>query len=218
VCWGLQGSALPARQVPEAAARRPAGSQARPAFLRACPEAGPDADCGGRLIRVVPVQAAGPVQVLHPALPAVSRRELRVESLQQVVSQALAQRRELRAALPESLQPVEAPELALARRRRALADAHRHVAASHHARRAQPEARPVDAEVQARSKAHRLAVSRSMVPVLRPELAEESVVLFAQREELSVQAEASAQPSELQRVEVAEVQPSELPQAEAVQP
>lgn len=157
------------------------------------------------------------MQVLHPALPAVSRRELRVESLQQVVSQALAQRRELWAALPESLQPVEAPELALAQRRRALADGHRHVAASHHARRAQPEARPVDAEVQAQSKAHRLAVSRSMVPVLRPELAE-SVVLFAQREELSVQAEASAQPSELQRVEVAEVQPSELPQAEAVQP
>lgn len=192
----------------------------------------PGADRDGRLIRVVPEQAADPAQVLRQALRAVSRPELRV------VSQGSAQRRELRAALPESLQPVEAPELALAPRRRALADAHRHAAASHHERRAQPEAHSADAVVQARSMAHRLAVSRSMVPVLRPELAE-SVVLFAQPEELSVQAEASAQPSELQQVEAAaqpsaaqaavevqpwaepaeeEVQPSEVRVAEAVQP
>lgn len=65
--------------------------------------------------------------------------------------------------------------------------------------------------------AHRLAVSRPMEQVQRPELAEEALP-DALREELSVQAVASAQPSELPQVEAAEVQPWVPQEAVEAQP
>lgn len=65
----------------------------------------------------------------------------------------------------------------------------------------------MDAEVQAQSMAHRQAVSRSMVPVLRLELAEE-VLPGALLEAAEVQSLARVQPSELpQAEEEEEVQP-----------
>lgn len=120
----------------------------------------PDADRGGRLIPVVPVQAAGPV--LLPALQAASRRALPV-ALRQVLREVSrpelpeALHPVLRVALPESLQQREvSPEQALWPARqvlravyRALAGAHQDVAVSRHARRARPEAHPVDAVARA---------------------------------------------------------------------
>lgn len=65
--------------------------------------------------------------------------------------------------------------------------------------------------------AHRLAVSRPMEQVQRPELAEEALP-DALREELSVRAVASAQPSELPQVEAAEAQLSVPQEAVEAQP
>lgn len=179
----------------------------QPAFLRACPEAGPDADCGGRLIPVVPERAAGPVwppellAALHPVLREVSRRES-PEALRLKVRKALLP--VLGRASPELLQPV-ASWVPASTQRQVLADArHRDVAVSRHARRARPEAHPADAIARARSMAHRRAVSRPMVPVLRRVLVE-AALRGARPEAAEVQSSARAQPSELPLV--AEGQP-----------
>lgn len=194
-------------------------AQVQPAFLRACPEAGPDADCGGRLIPVVPERAAGPVWLpalqaellralppellaaLHPVLREVSRRES-PEALRLKVRKALLP--VLGRASPELLQPV-ASWVPASAQRQVLADArHRDVAVSRHARRARPEAHPADAIARARSMAHRRAVSRPMVPVLRRVLVE-AALRGARPEAAEVQSSARAQPSELPLV--AEGQP-----------
>jgi len=151
---------------------------------------------------------------------------------------------ESREASQASLQSVAARASASAQRRRVLVDAHRHVAALHHARRAQPEAHSADAAVQARSTAHRLAVSQLMVPVpvlrlalaepvvpgVRPEAAEVQSSARALLSELpqAAEAEEEAQPWVPQEAvevqpwaelaEVAVVQPSEVRAAEAEQP
>ena len=126
---------------------------------------------------------------------------------------------ESREASQASLQSVAARASASAQRRRVLVDAHRHVAALHHARRAQPEAHSADAAVQARSTAHRLAVSQLMVPVLRLALAE-PVVPGVRPEAAEVQSLARVQLSELPQAAEAEeeAQPWVPQEAEVVQP
>ena len=169
-------------------------------MLRACqredPEAGPDADRADHRSPAVPAQAVlhrallpALQEVLHQAspealLPVLWEASLleSQESLQQVVSQALAQR--------HLVQP----------------DARRQdVAASHHARQGQPEEPPADAVARALSMAHRLAVSRSMGRAQRLALAEEALP-GVQPEELSAQVLLSARPSALLLAE-AEVVP-----------
>lgn len=165
-------------------------------MLLACrredPEAGLDAGRGDHRSLAVPEQgvlhrallpASQEVlhQALHPELWEASLLESQA-SLQQVVSQALAQR--------HSVQP----------------DARRQdVAASRHARRGQPEEPPADAVARALSMAHRLAVSRSMARAQRLALAEEAVP-GVQPEELSAQVSARVQPLALRLAE-AEVVP-----------
>jgi hypothetical protein len=122
---------------------------------------------------------------------------------------------------------------ASAQRRRVLVDAHRHVAALHHARRAQPEAHSADAAVQARSTAHRLAVSQLMVPVpvlrlalaepvvpgVRPEAAEVQSSARALLSELPQAAEAEEEAQPWVPQEAVEVQPwAELAEVAVVQP
>ncbi|WP_349642965.1 hypothetical protein [Afipia massiliensis] len=145
---------------------------------------------------------------LHPVLREVSRRES-PEVLQ------------------ASLQRVASWVPASAQRRWVLAGARRQdAAASRHARRAQPEARPVDAEVQAPSMV-RQAVSRPMARVLRLVLPE-SAVPGVQPEAVEVQSSARVQPSELPQVAegqpwvpllvAVEAQPSEALAVAAEQP
>lgn len=167
----------------------------------------------------------------------VSRPELQ-EALRQVLQVSLPQ-----AALSVRLSAQHPAERGTAReqpsvRHQAQADVRRRDAASRRERRVQPEARSVGAVLRARSKAHRLAVSRSMEPVPRRELAQTAepfvplaevlvravaVVLLSELP----QAEAVAQPSaELAAVEAlplvvreeAVERPSEARAAEAVQP
>lgn len=152
-------------------------------MLSACrqedPEAGPDAGRGDHRSPAVPAQ-----EVLHQALQEVSRRGL-PEPWWLALTARWSER------FPAEQAPARHPVQPDARRQ--------DVAALRHARRAQPEAHPVDAVARARSLAHRRVVSRWTEQVRRPELAE-SAVPCAQPEELSVQAVASARPSELPQV------------------
>lgn len=177
-------------------------------MLSACrqedPEADPDAGRGDHRSPAVPERAAVPAQeVLHQALQEVLRRGL-PEPWWLALTARWSER------FPAEQAPARHPVQPDARRQ--------DVAASRHARRAPPEAHPVDAvaRARARSLAHRRAVSRSMEQVRRPELAE-SAVPCAQPEELSVQAAVSARPSELPQVAAEEAQLSVQPEEAAVE-